>query len=152
MTEELNLADLPSVPLSERGTLPNHPAIYFAMSQSGDVLYIGRAVSLCKRWSSHQRLLQLEEMGGVRIAWLAVLNGNVLPGLEGVLIDRFKPSLNRAPVVYGDSVIRCLTLTPSLHEWTATKAREGSFRNAQDFIVHCLRRAREKDLARSQAA
>ncbi len=87
------LPALPSLPLDERGDLPDTAAIYFVLA--GDaVLYIGQSVSLRQRWLAHHRLAQLNEYGGCRIAWMTVDDAGLLDALEQACIAHFEPVLN----------------------------------------------------------
>lgn len=93
--ESFDLSSLPYLSLSDKRKLPSCPAVYFALSSKGRVLYIGRSVSLHERLRSHHRLPLLEALGGVKIAWLEQSNSFVLPRLETTLIKYFNPPLNR---------------------------------------------------------
>jgi len=42
----VNPLALPSLPLAERRNLPNVSAIYFALSSKGEVLYVGKLLTL----------------------------------------------------------------------------------------------------------
>ena len=67
----MNFEELPCLPLSRRLELPDVPAIYFAVSEVDEVLYVGRALSLRARWrGTHHRKAELEEVKDVRIYWL----------------------------------------------------------------------------------
>lgn len=88
---------LPSLLLSDRKSLPKKvSAIYFAISPRNEVVYIGRAVCLHRRWAGqkHHKRVQLEELGGVRIAWMQVSDPALLPDIESGLINHFDPPLN----------------------------------------------------------
>lgn len=63
---------LPSLPLEMRSQLPTTPRIYFCLSESGEVLYIGKAEKLRQRWRQHHRCKQLQAMDGDKIAYLSV--------------------------------------------------------------------------------
>lgn len=94
---DVNLFELPSLPLSDRKSLPKKvSAIYFALSETNEVLYIGRAVCLYTRWCGqrHHKQAKLEELTGVKIAWLAVTDPALLPARESELINQFAPPLN----------------------------------------------------------
>lgn len=94
---EVNPFELPSLPLSERKFFPKKlSAIYFAISKTNEILYIGRANCLHTRWSGygHHRRIQLEELGGVRIAWMQVSDPALLPDIELKMINYFAPNLN----------------------------------------------------------
>lgn len=97
--ETVNPATLPSVPLGERHALPNGSGIYFALNAQNDVLYVGKAASLVKRWRNHHRRAQLEREGDVRVAWWLWDDPTSMRVVEQMLIARFRPALNRAPVV-----------------------------------------------------
>lgn len=99
---DINLASLPSLPLSQRNRLPFCPAIYFALDSKDRVLYIGRAVNLVERWKDHHRLDQLTRIhkrSPVRLLWLDC-SGNIgqLATWETYYISFFKPLLNSTPV------------------------------------------------------
>jgi Virulence activator alpha C-term len=47
--------------------------VYFAVSGSGEILYIGRTAALCRRWISHHRFKQLAEPA--KFQYLTLLNG-----------------------------------------------------------------------------
>lgn len=69
---------LPYVDFAQRRRLPNSPGIYFALSDAGQVLYVGQTVNLARRWAGHHRVKQLEEIGCTRIAWLGVTDKSQL--------------------------------------------------------------------------
>lgn len=102
MFPELNLSQLPSVPLSEINSLPTCPAIYFALDPKNRVLYVGKTANLLARWKDHHRLEQLKKLNRknpVNIAWLACENGEeLLTKYETYFISIFHPSLNKAPI------------------------------------------------------
>lgn len=146
---KVNIAELPSVPLAMRDTLPSCPAIYFALSPSGDVLYIGRANSLFHRWRSHHRTSQL---GGASLAWLSVTDAQSLPALEREFVNYFHPPLNNSPrPVVGNHHVYLL-VPPVLYDWLWNSTQAGGFKNVQDKIVDVLRTARESDHQEQQAA
>ncbi|KYC40730.1 hypothetical protein WA1_24125 [Scytonema hofmannii PCC 7110] len=47
--EQINLLDLPSLPLASRGKLSDIPVVYFSISKEGKILYIRQAINL-KPW------------------------------------------------------------------------------------------------------
>ncbi|MEO1558851.1 MAG: GIY-YIG nuclease family protein, partial [Cyanobacteria bacterium J06632_19] len=75
----INPLDLPSVTLLEKHKLPQLPAIYFAIAESGEILYIGRSINIANRWLRHHRYSELKEIGNVRIAWLSCSDESLLP-------------------------------------------------------------------------
>ncbi len=92
----INILELPSVTLESREELPDISAIYFAYTNNAPI-YIGKAARLAVRWRNHHRLFNLEQLSGVRIAWLAVDRIDLME-TERVLISFFEPELNRSPV------------------------------------------------------
>lgn len=85
----VDIATLPSVPVSNRGMLPPVSAVYFGLSETNEILYIGQAVLLRARWRSHRALSQ----GVTRIAWLPC-RVNKLSTWERRLIRHYHPVLN----------------------------------------------------------
>lgn len=86
---------LPSLPLAQRQVFPDCPAIYFALSESGDLLYVGRTRCLIQRWKDHHHFGALTCIGGVRIAWMKLQEcQHLLPEIERALIRHFRPPLN----------------------------------------------------------
>lgn len=100
---EINPLQLPSVALLEKHKLPQLPAIYFAIAENGEILYIGRSVNLASRWNGHHRYLELKEIGNVRIAWLSCDDESLLPQIEEAMIKHFLPCLNHTLVKYKQS-------------------------------------------------
>lgn len=96
MVELPVLSRLPALPLEERKDLPMCGAVYFALGERGEVLYIGKAVNLRSRWQAktHHRYEQLSTMPGVRLAWLVVSEPALLDEIERACIEHFQPALN----------------------------------------------------------
>ena len=94
---EINPLTLPSLPLTEKHKLPNLPAVYFAIAEAGEVLYIGRSKSLAARWAAHHRYVELKTIENVRIAWIHCNDESLLPEIEEALIKYFLPTLNSKP-------------------------------------------------------
>ena len=92
---EINPLTLPSLPLTQRHKLPNLSAIYFAIAQTGEVLYIGRSKHLAQRWIAHHRYEEIKTIENVRIAWLHCTDDSLLVEIEQALIKHFLPALNR---------------------------------------------------------
>ncbi len=93
--EQIKPFDLPSLPLSRKGELPEISAVYFSLSEQGEILYIGQAVNLKNRWLNHHRLKELvAQIHPVRVAWIEVQEESALTPLESALISHFNPSLN----------------------------------------------------------
>lgn len=95
--DSINPFVLPSLPLTERSNLPSLPGIYFVISESNEVLYIGQSTNLMFRWHStnHNKYRDFINLGNVRIAWLVVEEIDLLI-IEGKLISIFRPPFNTA--------------------------------------------------------
>lgn len=92
---------LPSLPLKNRRSLPNCPAVYFVLAGER-ILYIGRAINLAQRWAAHHRwnqLLQFDTL--VKIAWIECSEVQLLNEIEAALIEQFNPELNGKPNLSG---------------------------------------------------
>ncbi len=90
----IDISQLPSLPLSEGDNLPSCTAIYFVSLDSGELLYVGKAVNLYTRWRSHHRCKQLESLQNVYISWIEVESSVNLDDLEANFIASFQPRLN----------------------------------------------------------
>ena len=95
---ELNLASLPWLPLKAKSALPRQPAIYFCLTPTNAVVYIGETSNLYNRWvkSSHDKKKQCQDCGCDRVAWLAPvpeIRFNRLP-IERAFIQVHRPVLN----------------------------------------------------------
>jgi len=56
MFSGFDLSKLPYLSLSQRNSLPECPAVYFAVDSKNRVLYVGKAINLLARWKDHHRL------------------------------------------------------------------------------------------------
>ena len=92
--ETLDLSTLPSVALESKSDLPTQSAIYFAIDPQGVVQYVGRSANLNNRWVQHNKLKELESIGGIRISYLS-LDCDLLTDVEKALIRWFNPPLNK---------------------------------------------------------
>lgn len=101
--EQINPALLPSVPLDGRGNLPATSGIYFAILQTGEILYVGKALSIRRRWEAHHKFEEIKPYTGARIAWFTypAQSDEDLAELEKNCICHFKPILNHAPGPHG---------------------------------------------------
>lgn len=86
--ESINLAALPSITLSDHAALPSVPAVYFCLSSSDEILYIGQAANLARRWKQHHRQMKLEKIGQVKLAWLQVSDASLLLTIYNLAICR----------------------------------------------------------------
>ena len=95
--ESFDFSSLPSLPLADKGKLPNCAAVYFALSFHSRILYIGRSINIRERLKGHHRLALLKSFGDVKIAWLTESNSLALRHIETILIEYFNPPLNKIP-------------------------------------------------------
>lgn len=148
MIKPFRVSDLPSVPLSGCSDLPYCPAVYLAVAADGEVLYIGRSVSLATRWKGHHRKFELDQIGEVRIAWLSG-DSQTLLSLERELIAHFEPRLNRAPVVVpeGQMIVRHIRMPRGLDEWLRKRAGELGYRSVAQLVVQIVREAMNREKA-----
>lgn len=93
--KDINPLALPSLPLESRCNLPRKSALYFVFDEDDEMLYIGKTVSLVKRWQGHHRLAELKQLGNVRIAWMEC-DSAIMDSLETTFITHFQPLLNGA--------------------------------------------------------
>lgn len=108
---------LPSLALPERQNLPECSAIYFAIARE-QVLYVGLATNLRKRWQNHHRLLQLEAVNKkceVSLFWLQC-SAHQLDELERQYIEHYCPTFNQTKVPQRKIVPSYQTLTLSLEK------------------------------------
>lgn len=90
----------PPAPLSP---LPDIPAVYFILSPSGEVLYIGAARRRLRwRWFSHHSRTNLQKVKDARIAWVK-LPVECLRTVEMQLMRRLNPAYNHHFQHYPDN-------------------------------------------------
>lgn len=95
----VSIDTFPSVPFNRRNNLPSVSAIYFVLTTTNDVLYIGKSRFLKARWKGHKLTSYLEQQKDISIAWLECkrteLNIN-----ERFMINLFRPPLNKTMIGY----------------------------------------------------
>lgn len=91
--DNFSLDSLPSIAFNKRDELPARSAVYFALSQTNEILYIGKATHLDLRWRNHHRISDLEHLDCATIAWLECEKGE-LKSIEKFMIDKFQPPIN----------------------------------------------------------
>ena len=136
----LDLSSLPCVELSDRNTLPEVAAIYFAIDSEENIQYIGQTANLNRRWKSntHHKLTHLEKLGGTRISYMVVEVG-LLMEIETALIEWFEPPLNN------------LDLKLNIRKPRPIKGRksDGSFIEWRMAVVMAERGLRNKDVIKA---
>lgn len=102
MFSEFDLSKLPSVHLSQLDSLPDCPAVYFAIDSENRVLYVGKAINLLARWKDHHRFEQLNKIdrkNSIKLAWMVCANEpELLAKTEIYFIEFYQPLLNKTPV------------------------------------------------------
>lgn len=103
----VDVRKLPSLPMEDRRKLPTCAGIYFAYDNLYRMLYIGRAISIYRRWLDHHRTDVLSTLRLVRIAWYEHNEIEDLPELEAAFIAYHSPIFNGIPVVmtHDDSIV-----------------------------------------------
>lgn len=127
-----DILELPSLPLSERGSLPSVPAVYFTYC-GRTILYIGRTSCLSRRWVGHHRSQQLQQMGAVAIAWLVTPPAS-LRKVERRMIQVFSPRLNETPVVGTSGVLVSSRFPLALKQALDTVILKRKFRNTSHAV------------------
>lgn len=99
--EAKEIKALPSACLHTLGSLPECMGLYFVVSRSGKVIYIGYSNNIKKRWESHQLKPVLKtEFGECRIYWMKYADDDICTK-EKKLIDKYNPLLNGLYYVRG---------------------------------------------------
>lgn len=89
----MDLSALPSLPFSERGSLPNLAGVYVVTDGDG-VVYIGQAKSILHRWRNHHRAVDIVMLPLPRIAWIEEAEEQQRTAIESDMVRRFRPRLN----------------------------------------------------------
>lgn len=91
----INVSELPSSLITNRGSLPSVASVYLVIDTSGKVRYVGQAKDLRRRWSAHNKAYEFGLLGvGVRVAWIEISDTALLSEIEKALIRHFLPDLN----------------------------------------------------------
>ena len=93
--ESIDIETLPSVSMSERFDLPIVNGVYFVLGSQGEILYIGKAANLRKRWYGHHLLENRLRLATCKIAWLLADETILLDELEDACIAHFSPQWNK---------------------------------------------------------
>lgn len=84
---------LPSLPLVRKDRFPPVGAVYFFITESGEVLYVGETSDLSLRCGSHLKYKEAIEIDGhARLHWIEKRSGRA--NFESACIKRFLPPLN----------------------------------------------------------
>jgi hypothetical protein len=146
MTDPFDPASLPSVPFTERKSLPAVTGVYFVLAADGSVAYIGKARSIRGRWQIHHREYHVSKMEGASIAWLELPSEEVALAVERQMIDRFRPPLNNpkrpayrgnAPKQAGKTVNLMVRMSPDIWEGVLAAA-ESEGRSTNSMIIVML--------------
>jgi hypothetical protein len=146
---QTDLSQLPCLPLDQRQDLPDVPAVYFALGEEGEVLYIGKAVSLQGRWISHHRQMQLDRIGNVRLAWIELESQEFLEEVEQTLIEHFGPVLNGSEVLWNRLNPIMLRIPPDVLERIDHAARRIGINRTAFFVSAASEKAEKLERAGS---
>lgn len=61
-----------SLPIPRRDELTKGGAVYFVIDETDEILYIGKAKNLKRRWKAHHCCADLDKPKSTRVAWLPV--------------------------------------------------------------------------------
>lgn len=130
------ISTLPSLAFEYRQDLPPVPALYFALNNQREIVYIGETGNLRDRWKSHHRARQMST-GGYRIHWMEMADADARAAAERQAIDYFRPLWNRTEIpvadmkrveAYINDVARYMEIDPKelvcqiLMEWAYNRA------------------------------
>lgn len=93
--KQIDPLKLPRILIPNRKKLDQISAIYFVISKTEKLLYIGQTENLKKRWHKHECGIELDSPKQTSISWIEIEDGNFRKKLEKLLIRKYKPSLNR---------------------------------------------------------
>ena len=93
--KNIQVLQLPGVVLSQKKFLPKISSIYFVISNSKEIIYIGKAKNLYRRWGDHHLFERLKCQENITIAWLSVQNSDLLFEIETAMIKHFQPVFNK---------------------------------------------------------
>lgn len=93
--EEISPFALNSVSFKDSLLLPHIAGIYFIISESQEILYIGYSTDIWERWGHHHKRKLFSTLPSLTIAWLEIKDSNNLKKLEVELISHFKPIHNK---------------------------------------------------------
>lgn len=91
---DVNLFELPFVYLCDRNKLPAAAGIYFVITATNEIIYIGRSDNIKSRWVTHHKFEEVSETGGCRIAYLVITYFPILGVIEKGFIEHYLPLLN----------------------------------------------------------
>ena len=83
---------LPSCPVDSRHLLPSVSAIYFLLC-GDECLYVGKSINLQYRWHTHEKLSEVEDLTGLRVAWKPVPE-SCLDTIEREMVAALRPRYN----------------------------------------------------------
>jgi hypothetical protein len=118
----INPKELPSVPVNSRSALPTSSGIYFVATTTGNILYVGKAKNIAKRWIGHHRLPEIIKRHDVMIHYLEA-PVELIDHLETQWIKSLKPPMNGS---IPDEIVANVARTRSLRftdtQWDALKS------------------------------
>lgn len=92
--KDFNPLDLPFATIDLLREIPKKQGIYFVISETEEILYVGKSTNLQQRLRGHHRLAQFKKLGTVKIAWVLLEDSSLLNRAEELLIRRYSPKHN----------------------------------------------------------
>lgn len=92
--DNIQIHSLPSLPIPDRYHLPKIGAVYFVLSESDSIEYIGKAKNLFKRWRTHECCMNLDNPKSCRVAWIEIEGETERIEFEKKAISTLKPRYN----------------------------------------------------------
>lgn len=121
----IDLANLPSMPLEQRWSLPTVQCVYFVLSSKNQVLYIGQTKNLANRWRTHTLYKALKTLNNIRIVWMQISDESLLLEVEEILINHYQPEFNLNKPQEQEAIL-CVKVPRSLrHHWAVEAKRTG---------------------------
>lgn len=81
--------------LEDKKVLPDKPGVYSVLNRCGQVLYVGQAQSLNKRFAKHGRGIDFCTNGASKIAYAVIEDPGERTQREIDAIQKYQPPLNQ---------------------------------------------------------
>ena len=125
-----------SILLTDLRRLPERAGVYFAISRTGEILYVGQSQNIRLRWVDHPLRFPLAEAECERIAFKLVDDSQERVALETTMINRHRPRFNRTYV--RDLPMRETTASVELPDDLISPAEAAGLRGVSKQAVHEL--------------
>lgn len=100
------LKNFPAIPFEDKAQLPYESGVYIVTNLREKVIYIGKTNNFNTRWISHHKIKEIESSFNIKKILIAfcILPKEEIDQAEAVLINQFKPELNRT-MVSSESIV-----------------------------------------------